>query len=157
MKGVAASRARSRREEEIAMGTSQVETIVDGLEPIALIVRAAYDEPGIRFFTPPAFSQQLAVMRHPKGKHIGAHVHNLVTRQVLYTQEVLWIRKGRVRVNLFTSAHAPLATVELGPGDLILLCGGGHSFDMLEETAMVEVKQGPYAGEGDKSRFEEKA
>jgi len=26
---------------------------------------------------------------------------------------------------------------------------------MLEETAMIEVKQGPFAGDGDKTRFEE--
>ena len=43
----------------------------------------------------------------------------------------------------------------LQSGDLILLCGGGHSFEMLEDTSMIEVKQGPYAGEGDKARFEE--
>jgi len=44
---------------------------------------------------------------------------------------------------------------ELESGDLILLCGGGHSFEMLEETTMIEVKQGPYAGDQDKTRFEE--
>lgn len=42
----------------------------------------------------------------------------------------------------------------LGPGDVILLCGGGHSFKMLEDSSMIEVKQGPYAGENDKTRFE---
>ena len=66
-----------------------VETIVDGLEPIALIIRADFDKPGIHFFTPDSFSQQLAIMRHPKGKKLDAHIHNMVTRQVLYTQEVL--------------------------------------------------------------------
>jgi len=132
-----------------------VETVVDGLEPIALIVRAGFSEAGIHFLTPPNFSQQLAVMRHPKGKKIDAHVHNLVTRQVLYTQEVLWIRQGKVRVNLYNSGRKLLGAPVLGEGDLILLCGGGHSFEMLEETTMVEVKQGPYAGEDDKTRFEE--
>jgi len=28
-----------------------IETITHGLEPIALIIRADYDEPGIQFFT----------------------------------------------------------------------------------------------------------
>ena len=67
------------------MGVPSVETIVDGLEPIALIIRAGFDEPGIHFFTPSSFSQQVAVMRHPAGKKIAAHVHNAVSRQVLYT------------------------------------------------------------------------
>lgn len=133
-----------------------VETIVDGLEPIALIIRAGFNEPGLRFFTPPNFSQQLAVMRHPAGKKLAPHVHNLVVRQVMYTQEVLLIRAGRVKVTLYASDHRELCAPILAGGDLILLCGGGHAFEMLEETTMVEVKQGPYAGAGDKVRFEVK-
>ncbi len=136
------------------MNTPSIERVVDGLEPLALIIRADFSEPGIHFFTPASFSQQVAVMRHPKGKKIAAHVHNLVNRQVLYTQEVLWIRKGKVRVNLYNSQLAFISAPVLCEGDLILLCGGGHSFEMLEETTMVEVKQGPYAGENDKTRFE---
>lgn len=135
------------------MHASLVETIVDGLEPIALIIRSGFDEPGLHFLTPPNFSQQVAVMRHPKGKYIEPHVHNLVTRQVMFTQEVLWIRKGRVKVTLYNSYRKPVGSSILESGDLILLCGGGHAFEMLEETAMVEVKQGPYAGENDKTRF----
>ena len=131
------------------------ETIVHGLEPIALIIRADYDEPGIQFFTPPNFSQQVACMNHPKGHKIGAHVHNMVTRQVLYTQEVLIVRRGKVKVSLYSSNKEFIGDRVIGSGDLILLCGGGHSFEMLEETSMIEVKQGPYAGEGDKMRFEE--
>jgi mannose-6-phosphate isomerase-like protein (cupin superfamily) len=137
------------------MTSPHIETVVDGLEPIALIIRAEYDEPGIHFFTPPNFSQQLAIMHHPGGKKLEAHVHNCVTRQVLYTQEVLFIRKGRVQVNLYSSQRKRLCSPVLRAGDLVLLCGGGHSFEMLEETVMVEVKQGPYAGENDKTRFEE--
>ena len=133
-----------------------VETIVDGLEPIALIVRAGFNEPGIRFFTPANFSQQLAVMRHPAGKKLAPHVHNLVARQVLYTQEVLLIRKGKLKVTLYASDRRELCSPILATGDLILLCGGGHAFEMLEETSMVEVKQGPYAGDSDKARFEVK-
>ncbi len=134
--------------------TKQIETIVDGLEPIALIIRSDFDEPGIHFFTPANFSQQLACMTHPQGKKIAPHLHNLINRQVLYTQEVLFIRKGRIKVDLFTSNQKYISSHVLEAGDVILLCGGGHSFEMLEETTMIEVKQGPYAGENDKSRFE---
>jgi hypothetical protein len=137
------------------MALPYIETIVDGLESIALIIRAEFDEPGLHFFTPPVFSQQLAVMRHPKGKILAAHVHNHVSRHVLQTQEVLLIRKGKVKVNLYSSLRRYLCSPVLRTGDVILLCGGGHSFEMLEETTMVEVKQGPYAGDSDKIRFEE--
>jgi len=132
-----------------------IETITHSLEPIALIIRAEFDEPGIHFFTPANFSQQVASMKHTKGHKIAPHVHNIVNRQVLYTQEVLLIRSGRVRVNFYSSEKAFLEYKILEAGDVILLCGGGHSFEMLEETSMIEIKQGPYVGEKDKMRFEE--
>jgi len=133
-----------------------VETITFGLEPLALIIRAGYDAPGIQFFTPPNFSQQVACMQHPRGHKIAPHVHNFLFRQVMYTQEVLVIRHGRVKVDLFSSSQVFVTSRTLESGDLILLCGGGHSFEMLEKTSMIEVKQGPYTGEGDKTRFEDK-
>ena len=137
------------------MKNPHIETITHGLEPIALIIRADFDEPGIHFFTPANFSQQLASMKHPKGHKIAPHVHNIVNRQVLYTQEVLLVRSGRVRVNFYSSDKKFLEYRILEAGDVILLCGGGHSFEMLEETSMIEIKQGPYIGEEDKTRFEE--
>lgn len=134
--------------------TSQIEHIVAGMEPIALIIRSQYDEPGLHFFTPPNFSQQVALMRHPQGKKINPHIHNLVFRQVLFTQEVILIRSGRVKVQLYSSIKDLVCERILESGDLILLAGGGHSFEMLEETSMIEVKQGPYAGDNDKTLFE---
>lgn len=136
------------------MKDSFIETITHGLEPVALIIRAEYDQPGIQFFTPANFSQQLAFIRHPPGHKISAHVHNLQLRQVLYTQEVLFLRRGKVKVNLYSSDRKPIGSHILKSGDLILLCGGGHSLEMIEESSMIEVKQGPYAGDGDKTRFE---
>ncbi|MFC1895187.1 hypothetical protein ACFL0Q_00785 [Thermodesulfobacteriota bacterium] len=138
------------------MESAHIENIVHGLEAIALIIKADFDEPGLNFFTPGSFSQQVAFMKHPSGHKIAPHLHNMVHRQVLYTQEVLLIRRGRVRVNLYSSNKEFIGSRELEAGDLILLCGGGHSFEMLEDTSMIEVKQGPYAGENDKTRFEEK-
>ena len=136
------------------MECSLIETIVHGLEPIALIIRAEYDERGLHFFTPQNFSQQLAYMRHEAGKKIAPHIHNSVSRQVLYTQEVVFIRKGRVKIHLYSSSREFIAEKILESGDVILLAGGGHSFEMLEETSMIEVKQGPYAGDSDKTHFE---
>jgi hypothetical protein len=136
------------------MTESFIETIVCDLEPIALIIRSQYDESGIRFFTPANFSQQLAVMKHPAGHRIAAHVHNLVMRQVLYTQEVLVVRRGSIKVDLFSSAREPICSRVLLAGDVILLCGGGHAIEMMEETSMIEVKQGPYTGENDKTIFQ---
>ena len=120
----------------------------------AIIISNKFSEPGIHFFTPDDFSQQVAFMKHPAGKIIYPHVHNPVQREVHFTKEVLFIRKGRLRVDFYTEQQQYIESHILETGDVILLSEGGHGFEILEEIEMIEVKQGPYAGEKDKSKFE---
>ncbi len=120
---------------------------------LAIIVSNKFNEPGIHFFTPNDLSQQLAYMRHPVGKVIQPHVHNPVAREVHYTQEVLFLKKGKLRVDFYDDEQNYLSSRELNGGDVILLATGGHGFEVLEEIEMIEVKQGPYAGDQDKTRF----
>jgi mannose-6-phosphate isomerase-like protein (cupin superfamily) len=124
-------------------------------ELFAIIVRATFREPGITFFSSPELSQQLAYMSHPAGKSIAPHRHNKVTREVHYTQEVLVIQKGKLQVDFYTEAEQYLESRVLLAGDVILLCSGAHGFQVLEPLEMIEIKQGPYAGENDKTRFPE--
>jgi mannose-6-phosphate isomerase-like protein (cupin superfamily) len=121
---------------------------------LAVIIRSNYEDTGIKFFTPDDFSQQLAYMNRPEGYVIPPHVHNLVPREVTLTQEVLFIRKGRVRVDFYDDGKNYLESTVVSTGDVILLAAGGHGFEMLEPTEMIEVKQGPYCGEMDKVRFD---
>ena len=134
--------------------TPSVEEIRDGDTVIAVIVRASFREPGVHFFSQAHFSQQLGVIRYPTDHVILPHVHNPLSREVMYTQETLFIREGRVRVDLYRDDRTYLDSRELSAGDVILLSTGGHGFEIIEECSMIEVKQGPYAGEGDKTRFE---
>lgn len=121
---------------------------------LAIIIRADYHREGISFFTPGDFSQQLGYMNRPEGYVIPPHTHNLVERKVDMTQEVLVVRSGKVRVDFYDEERNYLESSVLQSGDIILLAHGGHGFKMLEPTEMVEVKQGPYCGEMDKTRFE---
>jgi mannose-6-phosphate isomerase-like protein (cupin superfamily) len=131
-----------------------VESVTHAGRLLALIISGRFRQPGIHFFTPADFSQQLAYMEHPAGKLIAPHVHNPVPREVQYTQEVLFIRKGRLRVDFYGHQQCYLRSRVLEAGDVILLIEGGHGFEVLEDLEMIEVKQGPYAGEQDKTRFE---
>ncbi len=135
------------------MNEDTVEDIVSGETVLALILRANFNKEGIHFFTPADFSQQLAHMRRPAGYLIQPHVHNALTREVHYTKEVLFIRRGRLRVDFYDEQQRYVRSALLTTGDVILLAYGGHGFEMLEECEIVEVKQGPYAGESDKTRF----
>lgn len=121
---------------------------------LAIIMRSDYTCDGINFITPDEMSQQIAYMHHPEGKVIDAHVHNLVPRNVVMTQEVLLIKKGKLRVDFYDEYEDYLESRVLNAGDLILLVSGGHGFKVLEEIEMIEIKQGPYAGSADKVRFE---
>ena len=130
-----------------------VERIENQGEEMAMIIRSNYSEEGIHFLTPDNYSQQLAYMHHKAGHQIIPHFHNMVSRTVHYTQEVLVIRKGRVKVNFYNTDKEGVADTILNAGDVILLCSGGHGFEILEETEMIEIKQGPYVGGNDKTRF----
>ena len=137
---------------EVVRSVSHEEIFIDG-ELCALIIPADYDRAGIQFFTSSDLSQQLASMSYPRGKVIPAHTHNMVGRQIFHTQEALFIRKGGIRVDFYSKDREYRKSRVLGPGDVILLVSGGHGFEVLDDLNMVEVKQGPYSGETDKTRF----
>ncbi len=120
---------------------------------LAIILRHSYEKEGIEFFTPDEFSQQLAYMKRPSGYVIPPHVHNPIRREVQYTKEVLFIKSGKVRVDFYTDARVYVQSRMLNAGDVILLAFGGHGFQILEAAEIIEVKQGPYAGDHDKTRF----
>ena len=131
-----------------------IQEITHGDRLLAIIISHKFCESGIHFFTPDDLSQQLAFMRHPSGKIIQPHVHNAVPREVHYTQEVLFLKKGKMRVDFYDEEQCYLTSRILEAGDVILLATGGHGFEVLEEIEMIEVKQGPYAGDQDKTRFD---
>ncbi len=120
---------------------------------LAYIIRDDHQCEGVDFITPDDYSQQVAYMHHPAGKVIDAHVHNAVHRSVLYTQEVLFIKRGKLRVDFYDEYEDYLESRVLNSGDVLLLVSGGHGFKALEELEMIEVKQGPYSGDKDKTRF----
>jgi mannose-6-phosphate isomerase-like protein (cupin superfamily) len=130
-----------------------IERIKSGDRELALIVRHDFHKDGIEFFTPGSYSQQIGYMNRPVGHVIEPHVHLPVARAIEYTKEVLFIRSGRVRVDFYSENCDYLESTVLETGDVILLAYGGHGFEMLEPTEIVEVKQGPYAGDQDKQRF----
>lgn len=130
-----------------------IDRIIHQNQELALIIRHGYQKDGIEFFTPGTYSQQIGYMNRPAGHIIPPHVHNPVPREVQFTKEVLFIRSGRLRVDFYSDAQEYLESTILEAGDVILLALGGHGFEMLEPTEIIEVKQGPYAGDADKTRF----
>ncbi|MGYP000855283752 len=121
---------------------------------LGIIIRNNFTKDGIEFFTNDNDSQQLGYMNRPKDYEILPHRHNIVQREVHLTQEVLFIKSGKVRVDFYDNEQIYLESRILNKGDVILLADGGHGFVMLEQSEIIEVKQGPYCGERDKVRFD---
>ena len=135
-----------------------IEEIYNEDVQLALIIRNEFncEKNNIKFFTRDSFSQQIGLMNRPKDYEIIPHIHNLVKREVLYTNEVLFVKKGLIQVDFFDDNKVFLESRIIKKGDLILLIKGGHGFKFLEDSDLIEVKQGPYLGESDKSRFNKK-
>ena len=130
-----------------------IEQVINNDIVLSFIIRSNYHSNGIEFFTPSDFSQQLAYMNRQEGYVIPPHVHNIVQRKVRVTQEVLYIKSGKVRVDFYDDDKNYLESKILNTGDVILLAYGGHGFQMIEKSEIIEIKQGPYDGDNDKTRF----
>ena len=130
-----------------------IDEIVHNNEILAIHISHKFSSEGIKFFTPDEFPQQIGYMNRPKGYSIDPHIHNKIERKINYSTEVLFIKSGLVKINFYDNEKNFIETRRLYAGDIILLVSGGHGFEMLENSEIYEIKQGPYVGEKDKSRF----
>ncbi len=110
---------------------------------------------GLNFFSKDEDFIQVGVWGYGEGKKLKAHIHNEVKREVRWTQEVLFVRSGKLRANIFDTAENKVAELEVKGGDVIILLRGGHGYDILEDgTQVLEIKNGPYVGpDKDRRRF----
>jgi len=131
-----------------------IEYIKSGENILAMIIRKSFSKDGIEFFTPNDYAQQVGYMKRPKGYIIKPHIHYQIPRTVSTLQEVLFIKKGRVRFDFYDDKKKYIVSEVLLKGDFIILISWGHGLFMLEESEIMEVKQGPYMEEKDKEKFE---
>ncbi len=125
----------------------------NGIE-LGAIVRSTYHNSGIGFFSGDNDGLQLGYMNRPDGHVIVPHTHNKIKREVFYTEEILFVRSGMVRVDFYDDNQQYVESHMAHAGDIVILKGGGHGFKVIERADIFEVKQGPYLGTKDKVRFE---
>ena len=118
------------------------------------IIRNNIKSQATEFITPPNLPLQFAYMNFNKGFTIKSHIHNVFSREITNTNEVIIVKKGKIVVNFFNYEQNKVHFEELKAGDIIFLQDGGHSFEFLEDTELYEVKNGPYFGPDiDKIKF----
>lgn len=130
-----------------------VEHVTDGTTTLAIIIRAEMSPERTTFITPDEYKQQVGFVVYPAGGEVARHVHRQLERRIIGTSEVLVIKQGRCEMDVYNDDHELVATRELKRGDVLIMVAGGHGFRMLEDTVLLEVKQGPYTGVDEKERF----
>tara|TARA_A100001015_G_C14410238_1_gene488869 strand:+ start:100 stop:492 length:393 start_codon:yes stop_codon:yes gene_type:complete len=121
-----------------------MEKIVYNKKIVCIIIRSTYDNKGIEFFTPNDFSIQMGYMKRPKNYVIKTHYHKAIEKKIIDVKEVLFVKKGKIKVYFYTKKGKKICNKIIKKGDLILLANYAHGFKMLQESELFEIKQGPY-------------
>lgn len=132
---------------------SMVECITWNDKPLSYIIRAEMAPDRTTFVTPSELNLQVGFVVYPAGGEVARHLHRPLKRHIVGTSEVLVVKEGRCQMDIYDDDQRLVATRELRRGDVMLMVGGGHGFRMMEDTVLLEIKQGPYTGLDEKERF----
>ncbi len=130
-----------------------IEKIKIGKKLLALLIKANTKTDNTAFFTQPEANLQVGHVVYPKKTSIKRHIHKTIHRRLDRTEEVLIVKKGKCSIDIYDENKKLITTRELSEGDIIILVSGGHGFQILEDTVLLEIKQGPYTGVVEKERF----
>ncbi len=105
---------------------------------------------GIEFFTDENSEFQMGYMNRPKNYEVKPHVHCRQLRKIYQTSEVLIVKTGSICVSFFDYSGELVSTQELFAGDICMFLAGGHGVKFMEESDLIEIKQGPHNSSRDK-------
>jgi hypothetical protein len=116
-------------------------------EHIATIVRLETPTTtGAQFFTEGSEPMQVGRLWYRRGHVVKPHRHIVYNRPAYagQSQEVLIVKRGSLLCHFFDYAGRWAGDWTARPGDVVIIHSGGHGFEAMEDTDVVEVKQGPY-------------
>jgi hypothetical protein len=68
---------------------------------LALIITHKKNKNKINFYTPNSFTEQVGFIEHKKNTYIKPHTHTRFLRKIYKTSEVLFVKKGKIRVDFY--------------------------------------------------------
>ena len=124
---------------------------------ISIIYRDSDWIKGLNFITPDELFVQVGSWWYDKGKKLDSHIHKDFDRTATRTQETIYVKKGSVKVLLFTEEEEFFHDYVLHKGDLAVFGYGGHGYEILEDdTQIIESKNGPFISvDKDKKKFKD--
>ena len=132
-----------------------METIKVGDRISCIIYRDSHWNTGLNFVTPNEMFIQAGSWWYDSGKELQKHVHKDFDRTAQRTQESVYVKRGSMRVDLYTEELEKFKDFVLYEGDLAVFAYGGHGYFILEDdTQIIETKNGPFIDvETDKTKF----
>jgi uncharacterized protein with PhoU and TrkA domain len=130
-----------------------LEIITANGQTLCYVIRQNIRPEKTTFITPPEDKQQVGFIVYPKDSVIARHIHKPLERHIIGMAEVLVVRTGHCQIEIYDGNKNFVASRDLYQSDVVLMVGGGHGFRILEDTVLLEIKQGPFLGADDKELF----
>lgn len=115
---------------------------------LAIVLRGVFSIKKLRFLNSPSDLFQLGIHQRKKGEIFNPHLHLPPKKPFIIDRisEFLYLKKGKIKIDLYSLSKKKVKTLILKKGDSILLLEGGHGIKILETAKIIEIKQGPYPG-----------
>lgn len=94
--------------------------------------------------TSPDQPLQIVTLKHKKGGYLKAHTHIPKERKTQRLQECIFVKKGRIKIDLYTTDKRYVRSLFLKEGQIFLLVEGGYGIHIVEDCEMFEFKNGPF-------------
>lgn len=120
---------------------------------LALVIDVASTSENKEFHTSNDLNFQIGTFNLDKGEVLQRHVHLENSRTINNTSEVLIVLKGSIMIEIYDSSKNFVDKVKVASDQIISFFQGGHSFEVLDDTKFIEIKQGPYNEFIDKEKF----
>ncbi|MCR4276194.1 MAG: hypothetical protein NUV90_02325 [Candidatus Parcubacteria bacterium] len=119
-----------------------MEKILHNGKLVALKINAFAD--GSIPMTSPEEALQVMTLKHPKGRHVTPHRHVPHRRETNVLQECLVVISGKLRISFFENDEEAFTHVDIAAGEACLTLSGAHGVEFLEDSEVIEVKNGPF-------------
>lgn len=121
---------------------------------VAIFFESLVDVSETSFFTDDDSPFQVGVISKQGHEKVQPHHHNVFDRVISGTSEFLYVLEGSMEVTIYDVGFQNSEIFPVGLGSGVLLLGGAHSITFVENTKILEIKQGPYSAEKDKVYLE---
>lgn len=122
---------------------SKMEKILHNGKLVALKISAFAD--GSIPMTSSEEALQVLTLKHPKGRLVAPHIHKPHKRETNILQECLVVIIGKLRVSFFDEEDRTSVTqIDLISGETCIILAGPHSVEFLEDSEVIEIKNGPF-------------